>query len=123
MVIDEYVCLIQVCVPKTGPKKNKKKTKKKPDKQGGKQISPNKADGNHGDDDRHDNSISSQGLSLDIDPMLGYTAWSKVSSSDSDWSESETGQATRSRSNFNKVRQSALSCFYWITKVRSVFIL
>lgn len=100
----------------TGARKSKKRTKKKPDKQGGKQNSPNKPDGDHVDTNHHGDQ-SSDLVDLNVDPMLGYTAWSKLSSSDSDWSEPESGQGSRSRSNFTKVRQCALSCFYWITKV------
>lgn len=99
----------------SGNKKVKKKTKKKGEKPGSKQNKV-KQEADQRDTDRRDDRAS-LGLNLDVDPMLGYTAWSRMSSSESEWSESESGQGSRSRSNFTKVRQCALSCFFWITKV------
>ena len=48
-----------------------------------------------------------------------HPAWSKISSSESEWSDTEGGQMSRLRSYCTKVRQCALSCYYWIVKVSS----
>ena len=56
-------------------------------------------------------------------PEDDLPAWSKISSSESEWSDTEGGQTSRLRSNCTKVRQCALSCFYWIVKVGIDFAL
>jgi len=44
-------------------------------------------------------------------------SWSKLSSSDSEFSESEGGQSSKLRMLHCRIRQCALSCFYAIVKV------
>ncbi|XP_052270212.1 HEAT repeat-containing protein 6-like isoform X2 [Dreissena polymorpha] len=104
----------------TANKKSKRKTKKKTDtKDPSKQKGSKQPDNDSGDNDLLDQGQSVSGqvnLDFDYDPMAGYATWSKVSSSDSEWSDTEGGQGSRSRSNCTKVRQCALSCFFWIAK-------
>ncbi|WAR03508.1 HEAT6-like protein [Mya arenaria] len=111
----------QATAQTSGQKKSKRKPKKQ-DKKGAKQNK--KQDDLDGDLDPNEPSAGgdtvSQGndisLEFDFDPMASYVAWSKVSSSDSEWSDTEGGQGSRARSNSTKVRQCALSTFYWIAK-------
>lgn len=103
----------------SGQKKSKRKTKKKSDRQGGKQNSQD--DRSHGGDhgDTGERSLGASGVygtGLEAD-LSGYTTWSKISSSESEWSDTEGGQGSKLRSICTKVRQCALSCFYWIAKV------
>ncbi|XP_053374870.1 HEAT repeat-containing protein 6-like [Mercenaria mercenaria] len=102
----------------SGQKKSKRKTKKRGDKQGGKQ-SRQPDGGSHGDDpDTSGKPFGAGAAAINIEADLsGYTTWSKISSSESEWSDTEGGQGSRLRSSCTKVRQCALSCFYWIIKM------
>lgn len=51
------------------------------------------------------------------------TPWMKVLSSDSEYSDTEGGQASRVRSMCTKVRQTAFSCFHALAKVRMLLIM
>ena len=83
--------------------------------------------------DKTDKSDDETGSSMQIDTGQGHgtgeghtvagkdnelhQAWFRMSSSESEWSDTEGGQGSRLRSNFTRVRQCALSCFFWIVKV------
>ncbi|KAL4223144.1 HEAT repeat-containing protein 6 [Mactra antiquata] len=99
----------------TGKKKAKRKVKKKA---GGKQNSPH--DRSHGDDldntERSTGASNTFGTSMEAD-LSSYTTWSKISSSESEWSDTEGGQSSKLRSFCTKVRQCALACFYWLAKM------
>ena len=62
-------------------------------------------------------------FSVSEDPLAQYPAWSKGSSSESEWSDTEGGGSglSHSRSVHNKVRQAALGCFYALVKVSMAF--
>ena len=47
-----------------------------------------------------------------------YPQWSKMSSSESEFSDTEGGMSNKLRSFHSRVRQSSLGCFYALIKVR-----
>jgi hypothetical protein len=57
-----------------------------------------------------------------FDPSVLYPVWSKVSSSDSEYSDTEGGQANRLKNAHGKVRQCALGCLHALIKVSGKII-
>ena len=58
--------------------------------------------------------------SMLMDTASLYPVWSKVSSSDSEFSDTEGGQANRIKSFHGKVRQCALACLHALFKVTMI---
>ncbi|XP_022108453.1 HEAT repeat-containing protein 6-like [Acanthaster planci] len=54
--------------------------------------------------------------SYNVDPSALFPAWGRVSSSESEYSDTEGGQASKLRSAASKVRQAALTCLHCIIK-------
>ncbi|KAL3856514.1 hypothetical protein ACJMK2_011262 [Sinanodonta woodiana] len=59
--------------------------------------------------------VTSVSLKTNEDPVF-QPAWAKVSSSDSDWSDTEGGQGSKFRAYCTRVRQSSLGCLHCIIK-------
>ncbi|XP_071789810.1 HEAT repeat-containing protein 6-like [Asterias amurensis] len=52
----------------------------------------------------------------DVDPSSLFPAWGRVSSSESEYSDTEGGQASKLRAAASKVRQAALACLHCVIK-------
>lgn len=106
-----------------GNKKSKKRKPKKGKEQDGDQQG--QPDQGQGQDDTK-LSQAMNGLSVEGqvrgEQAVFRPAWAKISSSESDFSDTEGGQSSRYRSTCAKVRQCALACLHTVIKV-SIFSL
>ena len=116
----QLISIYKTLIHFVGQKKSKKRRSKKPVK--------DKSDKDEDESRSGDTLDTGQGqITVEGQPSINtpgrgkpeddLPAWSKISSSESEWSDTEGGQMSRLRSNCTKVRQCALSCFYWIVKV------
>jgi len=93
-----------------GKKTRKKKTKKTPEKSG-----QDDTDKTTGQGQMEDQAIAN--LSVHVSSLSMRPAWATITSSDSEYSDTEGGQNSRLRSHCTKVRQCALSCLLTVIKV------
>ncbi|XP_033748444.1 HEAT repeat-containing protein 6-like [Pecten maximus] len=97
-----------------GKKTRKKKAKKSPEKLNKNQNGEETAstiDGDIQGENQGSLTTVELGSSLSTRPV-----WAKISSSDSDYSDTEGGQGSRMRSYHTKVRQCALACLHTVIK-------
>ncbi|XP_060065028.1 HEAT repeat-containing protein 6-like [Ylistrum balloti] len=99
----------------TSKKTKKKKAKKSPEKQSKYQDGDEKTLTLDGDVVHSEGQGSSMTAGLEV-PVDNRPVWAKISSSDSDYSDTDGGQGSRMRSYHTKVRQCALACLHTVIK-------
>lgn len=96
-----------------GPKKYKKKKAKK-----GAEAARNATAKSSQDKDEDENEETELPKSRAAESVSFRPNWAKISSSESEYSDTEGGQSSRLRSQHAKVRQCALACLHTTIKVK-----